>query len=88
MTDTPEEYVGHFDWTAVSPPIAVAEALAETTEQAVHELPALYEYVDPDALEALVASPNSGDSAAVTFRYKSHMVTVDGSGTITIALAD
>lgn len=88
MTDTQIEHVSHVDWTAVSPPIAVVEALAETTGQASDELATLYEYVDPDALEALVTSRQSGDGPAITFQYDSHLVTVEGSGTITIESHD
>lgn len=84
MTEPQAEHVSHFDWTAVSPATAVVQALAETTGQASDELETLYEYVDPDALESLVTSRQSGDGTAITFRYDSHLVTVAGSGTVTI----
>lgn len=88
MTDTYDEYVSHFDWTVVSPPIAVVEALAEKTGQAIDDLPALYEYVDPDALETLVGSQSNGEHSLVRFTYRSQQVTVEGSGTITVTSDD
>lgn len=88
MTDTYDEYVSQFDWTVVSPPIAVVEALAEKTGQAIDDLPALYEYVDPDALETLVGSQSNGEGSVVRFTYRSQQVTVEGSGTITVTSDD
>lgn len=84
MTDTYDEYVSHFDWTVVSPPIAVVEALAEKTGRKIDELPALYEYVDPDALETIVGSQSNGKGSLVRFTYGSQLVTVESSGTITV----
>lgn len=88
MTETEPKYVSHYDWSTVSPPIAVVEALEESTGQPTEELEPLYEYIDPDALESLIASRQSRDGSTVTFRYDSHWVTVEGSGTITIESID
>lgn len=88
MTETHTEHVSHVDWTSVSPPVAVVEALEETTGQASEELEPLYDYIDPDALESLVTSRRSGDGPAVRFRYDGHRVTVEGAGTIIIESLD
>lgn len=75
--------------TAEPPSVAVSRALAEVRgESPCSSTPQLYEYIDPDALESLIASRQSRDGSTVTFRYDSHWVTVEGSGTITIESID
>jgi hypothetical protein len=65
------------------PAAAVVEAVATAEGWAPADVPEpLYESVDPDALEALVASVDRG---RITFTYLGYEVTVDADGTVTLA---
>lgn len=88
MINANNEFVGHYDWTDISPPTAVVEALTEAMDRKPDEIDALYHYIDPDALETLVSEGKSANSTTVSFRYDSRQVTVKGSGEITISPAD
>lgn len=72
---------------------ADAEPVTETVLRAVAErkgcsqlqLPLLYDCIDPDALNALVASaggPSAGESVVVEFEYAGYVVRVIGTGTV------
>ncbi|WP_251343159.1 HalOD1 output domain-containing protein [Haloplanus halophilus] len=74
-----DAYVARFDGTNRSPSVAVAETLTETVE--VGDRP-LFDYVDPDALDALVAG--SSPSTTVTFDVEDAAVTVHGDGRILV----
>ena len=58
---------------------AIAAAVAETKGVAPESLPPLYESIDPDALDAVVATSD----AVVSFRFADHAITVE-SGTVRI----
>lgn len=66
----------------VRPSTAVLEAVAavEGCEPTDLETP-LYECVDPEALDALVASPLQGE---VRFSYHGHELVVDGRGNVAV----
>lgn len=74
--------------SSVTPSVAVSEAVAEATGTDPREGPPLYDYVDTDALNALLTE-STGDSEAlfVTFEYDGHEVTVGGDGTVSVAPA-
>ncbi|WP_251330319.1 HalOD1 output domain-containing protein [Haloplanus pelagicus] len=72
-------YVSRFDEARRSPSVAVAEALAATVDVADRPL---FDYVDPDALDALVVG--SPASTAVTFDVEGAAVTVRGDGRILV----
>lgn len=60
--------------------------VAEATGKAPEELqPPMYELVDPDVLEAFVASGRERRfEGSITFRAYGCMITVDGDGTIDV----
>lgn len=62
------------------PSVAVLEAVAaeEGCKPTDLDVP-LYEYVDPEALDALVSSPIDG---LISFRYYGYDLTIDGNGTV------
>lgn len=65
-----------------SPSTAVVEAVANAEECDPADLKTpLYDHVDPDALDAFVASP--ADSC-VRFEYHGYEVRIDGDGGVTI----
>ncbi|QLG27546.1 hypothetical protein HUG10_08270 [Halorarum halophilum] len=74
------------DWRATGQPsIAVVEAVAEATDRDPLDVASLYDHLDTDALDALVASPEDGTGAdvRVSFTYDGVRVLVEGTGEIT-----
>jgi hypothetical protein len=64
------------------PSTNVVEAVAAAERVAPPNVPTpLYDSIDPDALDALVAS---ADDVSITFSYLGYVVTVDGDGTVSL----
>lgn len=61
---------------------AILRRVAATAEVDPLVLPALYDVIDPDALDALVASMADGE---VSFAYSGWRVSVDSQGGITVS---
>lgn len=59
----------------------VVQTVAETNASDPLDMPPLFEYVDSDALDALVRGLERG---SVTFDYAGRSVTVDSDGSITV----
>lgn len=59
----------------------VVQEVANTTGKDALELPSLYEVIDPDALDTLVAEMSDG---GVSFSYAGHEVTVKSDGSISL----
>jgi hypothetical protein len=81
--DDREVYVNRFD-DAQSPSVAVAETLETALPD---EDRPLFEYVDPDALDALVGDrpgASSSSSVSVTFQVEDVLVTVRGEGRVSV----
>lgn len=80
-----------YDWTATDPSTAVVETLAVAVNREPLNTDPLYEWVDPDALNALL-DPNAGGATPdlqVSFRYQKFLVVVSASGAVSITpLAD
>jgi hypothetical protein len=75
--DDRDAYVADFDAESLPPSIAVAEALDVAREGSDRPL---FDYVDPDALDALVT--DSGPSMSVTFAVEEMRVTVHADGRV------
>jgi hypothetical protein len=75
--------VGPYKFTVgdESPSSTVVEAVAELEAMNVTELPALYETLDPDALDQLY---DSCTDARVTFSYYDYRIAVDTDGSVTV----
>nr|WP_232833881.1 HalOD1 output domain-containing protein [Saliphagus sp. LR7] len=65
-----------FDWGETSPSVAVVYTLASLENRDTADGPPLYEYVDPESLDTLVAE--SGD-VSVTFPVRGYVVGIRGS---------
>ncbi len=59
----------------------IVRRVAEATDSDVSELPTLYDAIDPEGLDALVARMSNG---VVSFSYAGHEVTVDSDGSISV----
>jgi hypothetical protein len=74
-------YATRFDENGRSPSVAVAEALAAAFGETTRPL---FDYVDPDALDDVVAGPAASPSVVVTFRVEETLVTVRGDGRVSV----
>ena len=64
---------------------AISCAISRATGAAVTDLAPLYEYMDPDALHAFVASMRDRErETSITFEYEGHDVTVRADGEILV----
>ncbi|RBI59546.1 hypothetical protein DMJ13_22790 [halophilic archaeon] len=64
----------------------ITKTVAEAADCPIHELPPLYEVIDPDALANLFAPTFEGEertTGQVTFTYFGYKVTVKSTGNIT-----
>jgi|GEM_PF-3061320 len=59
------------------PSIAVIEAVVTATNRDPIDLPCLHDFVDPDALDALVSTGSADRRVSVSFDYDGLEVTVD-----------
>lgn len=72
------------------PSLSVVERIATLEETDPIALPPLYDAIDPEALDSLVASSTTGDSrppAEIRFTYCGYDVLVERDGTIAISAA-
>ncbi len=75
-----------FDWSRTSQPsVAVVEAVAAVTGRDSVDGPPLYDFLDPDALDALADVRDAGTATdvCVEFVYDGVDVTITGDGTVT-----
>lgn len=78
MMGTPERQ----SEAAVQPSTAVVEAVAAAERvDPPNVSDPLYESIDPDGLDGLVAS---ADDVTITFSYLGYVVTVEGDGTVSL----
>lgn len=76
-----------YDWGVTAPSFAVIQAVAAVTNRVPSDLPALYDAVDPDMLDAMCgreAADRAGGAVQVTFSYANHTVTVRGDGEVAV----
>lgn len=69
----------------------IITAVADATNTTPHELPPLYEAINPDALNRLFAPTYTGDSRAdgrITFLYADHEVVIHGSDVVAVKPVD
>jgi len=65
-----------------NPTELVLETVAAFSNTPVEELPPLYDYVDPDALDQLLDRDHS-QALQVQFQYHGFQITLDSEGTAT-----
>ena len=67
--------------------VATVVAVSSVEDRAADSLPSLNDSIDPDALDTLVESWRegaTGRSGDITFAFSDSLVTVDGSGRVTV----
>jgi len=81
----PSQRTVHRDWTEYDhPTTAIVEGVAELLDTDPMEAPPLHDYVDTDALHALVTAPTDGATVTVSFTYGRVRVLVDSDGDLTL----
>lgn len=78
---------GRYEWSSTRPSTAVIESVAAAADRAPTELEPLYNYVDPDALDALVRAGSTQATEGVTtlvFRFDGYDVTVYSDGEVVV----
>lgn len=85
-----DAYYATFDPTDRSVNEAVVESVAAVLNREPLEIDPLYEYVDPDALEAMIdaAGQKRSPYCSMSFRFEETDVTVGADGRIRIELDD
>jgi len=72
-----------FDWSVISPSLAVVQTVAIAADRKAIELPPLIETLDPDALDELFRHPTEPESnISLSFRLGDYTVTVTGHGDV------
>ena len=84
MTDDARTYIDQYDWAETKPTTAVVASVATATSRAPEHLPVLYDFIDPDALNALLTGSHADSRLEVTFSFDGNRVTLRGDGTITV----
>lgn len=84
-TTTTSSIAANWDADTENTPVyAVVSAVAEAEGVDPVDLPALYETIDPEALNDLFLS-DPGTAITVEFRYAGYSVTVRGGGTVEVS---
>lgn len=83
VPDTTSHWQNHTRGADVPASIAVLEAVEATTGNHVLQLPPLHDFIDPDALDALVRSTD--ESFQIEFDYAGVPVVITGDGQISVS---
>ncbi|WP_058992568.1 HalOD1 output domain-containing protein [Haloarcula sp. CBA1127] len=82
-SDDPDTLHAEFDWSTVSPSVAIVQTVAIAADQEAIELSPLIETLDPDALDQLFSHSSESDSAvSLSFQLGDYRVTVTGTGDV------
>jgi hypothetical protein len=76
-----------FEWSSISPSVAVIETVAAAVDRDPTAIKPLYEFIDPDALDTLVLSDESleaADTVTTSFVFVNQQVTVRGTGEVVV----
>ena len=74
-----------YEWSSIEPSAAVVEAVSQAANCDYHELSPLYDCIDPDAFDAILAPPiirNTETTTSISFSYAGYTVTVQNTGTV------
>ena len=83
-----ETIQNQYEWSAIEPSTAVVKTVVLAANCGYQELSPLYEWIDPDALDAMIAPPlaqNTGTGASISFTYTGYFVTVHSTGAVHVA---
>ena len=75
-----------YDWTTTSPAVAIIETVAAAADSDPEDLEPLYDWVDPDAIDALFEDSSDTPHRSrlfVSFTYAGYEVTIGEDGVTT-----
>jgi hypothetical protein len=79
-----------YEWSSIDPSTAVAETVAQAAHCDQQELSPLYEWIDPDAFDAIIApapARTTDTTVSISFTYTGYSVTVHSTGAVHVAPA-
>ncbi|WP_227377190.1 HalOD1 output domain-containing protein [Haladaptatus halobius] len=85
-----EAIQNQYEWSAIKPSTAVVETVAQAANCDHQELSPLYEWIDPEALDAIIAPPlarTTHTTTSISFTYTDYSVTVHSTGAVHVAPA-
>jgi hypothetical protein len=88
--DPPEGIQLQYDWSSTEPSTAVVETTAQAANCDHLELGPLYDSIDPDAFDAILAPPttkNTDTTTSISFAYAGYTITVQSNGTVHVVPA-
>lgn len=88
MNESFDEYVAAFHWDEIEPSMGVIEAVTAAADEEPDQIDALYHYVDPDALNAVIRKGNAAAATTITFEFDRFVVTVTSEGEVTVRPVD
>lgn len=74
-----------FDGDAIAPSRAILAVLASAYDAEYVELEPLFDYVDPEALDAIFAGGTAEGIRLFRFTYRDHQITVGPPGRVEVA---
>ncbi|KZN22563.1 hypothetical protein A4G99_19030 [Haladaptatus sp. R4] len=80
----------HYDWSSTAPSTAIVETIAQAMNCESLEVGPLYEWVDPDSLDAIFdghSTRTRNSATSISFSYTNYTVTVNSTGTVHVAPA-
>lgn len=85
----PESLETLHDWTAdQSIGYTIIDSVSTLTETSFESMGTLYESIDADALDSLLAPSRNQSPCRVTFRYEGCEVTITSSGRVSVTQTD
>ncbi len=88
--EPPEGIQNQYDWSSTEPSTAVVETTAQAASCDHQDLGPLYDFIDPDAFDTILAPPstkNTETTTSISFTYSGYTVTVQSTGTVHVAPA-
>ena len=78
-------YIAQYDWAEITPTTAVVSAVAAATDRSPSDIDALYNHIDPDALDTLLTPHHQHDSSVeLQFNFNGATVTIRRDGSLTV----
>lgn len=84
-TESPGVVRRRFDWSTVSPSAAAVETVVAFTGRSPEEIEPLYETVDPDAMDVLVAGSEPEAAVSLTLTLGDHEIHVRSGGDVVVS---
>ena len=88
--EPPDTIHNQYEWSSIEPSVAVVEAVSQAANCDHRELSPLYDCIDPEAFDAILAPQmikNTETTASISFAYAGYSITVQSTGTVHVTPA-